>query len=143
VTGRILLAEGDAVLGDLYRATLENDGWNVEIVNQAEAALSRVLASPPDLLLLNSVPGVSRRAVLQQIRSHSPTRDLPVILLSDSGLDLDQELVREMGALAMLVKGLATRQELAATVRNLLQARAPAAQDPDPPAAMETSAEPA
>jgi two-component system response regulator VicR len=119
VAGKILLVEDDAVLSDLYRVALEGAGWSVEVVHDERSALDRALESPPDVLLVNTIP--DRRDLLGRIRSHPPTRDLPVILMNNSGDEPETELVEELGVLAVLVKSRAIRDDLSTTVRDLLE----------------------
>lgn len=120
---RVLLAEGDAVLSDLYAKGLEDDGWSVEVVHDGQAALNRALESPPDVLLMNTMPGLTSREVLERIRDHEPTKALPVILLANSYQDPGLQEVEDLEVLAVLIKSRSIRNDLSETIRGLLESR--------------------
>ena len=128
-TGRVLLAEGDVVLSDMYRTALEDDGWSVEVVHDGPSALDRALESPPDVFLMNTVPGLEPRDLLERIRDHPPTRGLAVILLANSGDDPSLQLVEDLEVLAVVVKSRSSRQDLSKTIRRLLESRGRAAEE--------------
>ena len=119
--GRILLVEDDAVFCDLYRRALEDAGWTVDVAQDESSALDRAIESPPDVLLVNTIP--NRRDLVGRIRSHPPTQDVAVILLSNSGDEAEPQLVEELGVLAVLVKSRSIRDDLSTTVRDLLESR--------------------
>ena len=120
---RVLLAEGDAVLSDLYAKRLEEDGWSVEVVHDGQVALNRTLESPPDVLLMNTVPGLELRALLERIRDHEPIKELAVILLANSYDDLELQEVDDLKVLGILIKSHSIRKDLSATIRGLLESR--------------------
>ncbi len=119
----VLIAESDRVLGDLYREALEPDGWEVEVFHDGQSALSRILTSTPDLLLLNTLPDLDMITLLEQLRAHPPTQHLAVIVLMDSVDHIDLRRVQELGVLGWLVKSRMTRERLSATLTELLEKR--------------------
>lgn len=128
-TRRVLLAEGDVVLSDMYRTALEDDGWSVEVVHDGPSALDRALESPPDVFLMNTVPGLEPRDLLERIRDHPPTKGLAVILLANSSDDPYLQLVDDPEVLAVVVKSRSSRQDLSKTIRRLLESRDRAAEE--------------
>lgn len=118
--GSVLLALGDAAFADLYRETLESVGWHVEAVNDWRSTQERLLNSRPDVLVLNTLRDLRQIDALERIRSHPATRELPVILLTDSVETGDLERAKELGVLDLLIKSRATRQTLSKTLRRLL-----------------------
>jgi CheY-like chemotaxis protein len=123
VAGRVLLAEGDVALGDLYRAALEAVGWQVVLVHDWQTARERLLAWPPNVLVMNSLPDLSRTDALAQIRSYPATRELAVILLTDTLGDGDLQRAQELGVQGLLIKSRATREVLSETIRRVLESR--------------------
>lgn len=78
---------------------LELEGFRAIPVDNGPAALDIIRSSPPDLVLLDvMMPDMTGMEVLEAIRAHLPTVDLPVILLT--ALDAPQDVVRglELGA---------------------------------------------
>ncbi|ACO76588.1 hybrid sensory histidine protein kinase [Azotobacter vinelandii CA] len=58
------------------------DLGEVSAIDNGRAVLERVLASPPDLLLLDlDLPDIGGERVLERLRQHPQTRSLPVIVL--------------------------------------------------------------
>jgi CheY-like chemotaxis protein len=125
----VLLALGDAAFADLYRETLESVGWSVEVVNDWRSTQERLLDSRPDVLVLNTLRDLRQIDALERIRSHPATRELPVILLTDSVETGDLDRAKELGVLDLLIKSRGTRQTLSKTLRRLLENRMESAGD--------------
>ncbi|HLQ16700.1 MAG TPA: response regulator [Candidatus Eisenbacteria bacterium] len=123
VAGRVLLAEGDVALGDLYRAALEAAGWQVVLVHDWRSTRERLLDWPPEVLVMDSLPDLSRTDALAQVRSYPATRDLAVILLTDTIGVGDLQRAQELGVQELLVKSRATRHLLSETIRRVLASR--------------------
>lgn len=83
------------------------------------AAVDRLAASPPDLLILDlKMPGQDGFQVLQWVRLHERLRGLPVIILTASAQPGDVAKAYALGACAFLVKP--TRyEELVEIVRGI------------------------
>jgi CheY-like chemotaxis protein len=104
----------------MYRDALDPEGWEVEVFNDGHSAWSRLLESPPHVLLLNTLPDLPIIVFLERLRAHGPTRDLAVIVLIDSVDHLDLRRVQELGVLAWLTKSRITRERLSETLDKLL-----------------------
>src|SRR5207237_1785622 len=73
---------GDHIRG-LLRRVLSGAGYVSEEFATADAALERIRAEPPDLVLLDlHLPDRSGHEVLEAIRSDPATRLLPVVMLT-------------------------------------------------------------
>jgi DNA-binding response OmpR family regulator len=123
VAQSVLLAEPDAVLGEMYRSALESDGWAVEVVADGRAALARAVASPPGVLLLSTVPDLPAVTVLKRLQNNESTRDLAVIVLTNFGDEADLQRWHELGALGRLIKSRLMRDRLSETIIGLLERR--------------------
>jgi two-component system, OmpR family, response regulator CpxR len=119
----VLIAESDRVLGRLHQEALERDGWQVDLVHDGNSAMSRVMESTPDVLLLNTLPDLDLVAALERLRSYPPTKHLPVIVLLDTVDHVDLHRVRELGVLSFLIKSRMMRERLSQTITELLQKR--------------------
>nr|WP_254621514.1 ATP-binding protein [Stutzerimonas stutzeri] len=98
---RILYVEDDPASQLLVRKALADLG-EVSVVDNGRLALERVLADPPDLLLLDlNLPELSGEQLLGLLRQAPATRRLPVIVLSaasqiDQGLDCQDRLSKPL-----------------------------------------------
>ncbi len=120
----VLVAEPDAALRDMYRSALESDGWAVEVAGDGHAALARVAVSRPGVLLLSTTPNLAATAVLKRLRDNKATRDLAVIVLTNSGDEADLQRWHELGVLGALIKSRRMRAKLSETIVGLLERRA-------------------
>ncbi|QPG06253.1 response regulator [Salinimonas marina] len=106
----VLVADDNADMRDYLRRLLESY-WTVEAVSDGEAALQRVLRSPPDLVLTDvMMPKVDGFELLQQLRGNELTKSIPVILLSARAGDEARLEGLEAGADDYLVKPFSARE---------------------------------
>ena len=60
-----------------------SDLAEVHVASNGRVALERILATPPDLLLLDfHLPDMDGEALLRELRRHAQTRQLPVVVLT-------------------------------------------------------------
>jgi len=123
VARSVLVAEPDAALGELYRSALESDGWAVDVVTDGRTALARAAASPPRVLLLSTVPDLPPMTVLERLRNQESTRDLAVIVLTNSRDEADLPRLQHLGAIGWLIKSRPMRASLSETITSLLERR--------------------
>ena len=71
-------------------ALLEARGYTVEVAYDGHQVLERLAHDPlPDLVLLDySMPGLGGDGVLERLRGADRTRDLPVLMVTASSIDL-------------------------------------------------------
>lgn len=99
---------------------MEQAGFQVVTAYDGEAALERINDSAPDLLLLDiSLPGISGFDVLEHLRRSEATAQLPVIMLTAHGRDIEREKVLALGADDYITKPFST-QSLIEKVKSLL-----------------------
>ncbi|MFP3029418.1 MAG: envelope stress response regulator transcription factor CpxR [Arsenophonus sp.] len=114
---KILLVDDDRELTSLLKELLEMDGFSVIIAYDGEQALM-LLDSTIDLLLLDiMMPQKNGIDTLKEIRRQY---QIPVIMLTARGSDLDRVLGLELGADDYLPKPFNDR-ELVARIRALLR----------------------
>jgi CheY-like chemotaxis protein len=83
---RVLFIEGDPAVAEMYRLKLELDGYHVVVVADDDRVPEEAARTRPDMIYIDLRLGDERRlATLQQLRSTTDTRDLPVIILSNVG----------------------------------------------------------
>ena len=76
---RLLVADDDKNLALLYEQELSDEGYDVDVVNDAQSAIDRVESDPPDLLVLDiQMPCMDGIEALSHILGKN--NQLPVIL---------------------------------------------------------------
>ena len=114
----ILLVEDDRELAKLTRDFLQNEGFVVWHESEGKAARDRILASPPDLVILDiMLPGMNGYTVCREVR---PAYNGPILFLTARDEELDEILGLEMGGDDYVTKPVRP-QLLLARVRALLR----------------------
>jgi DNA-binding response OmpR family regulator len=114
----ILVVDDDVELVGIVRAALEREGFSVDEAGDGEAALSKITASSPELVVLDlGLPKMRGLDVLRQVRTTDP---VPVIVLSGLSDEADRIVGLELGADDYVVKPFSPR-ELVARVRSVLR----------------------
>lgn len=115
---RLLLVDDDVELAMLLREYLEQDGFEVGLAHDGETGAAEAVSGRYALVILDvMMPGLSGVEVLARLRARS---DLPVIMLTAKGDDMDRIQGLEMGADDYVPKP-CTPRELAARVRSVLR----------------------
>lgn len=114
----ILIVDDDAQLCGLVARFLGAEGLSVQSVLSSAEGVDRALSGQFDLIILDvMLPGIDGFEVLRRIRTRS---NIPILMLTARGDDLDRILGLEIGADDYLAKPFNAR-ELAARVRAILR----------------------
>ena len=93
---RILLVDDEPLILKGLTYTLEQEGYETNIAMDGEEALSKFMAHPYDLVLLDvMLPKMDGLTLCQRIREVS---NVPIIMLTAKGEDMDKILGLEYGA---------------------------------------------
>ncbi len=110
----IFIVEDDAHIRELLGFNLETTGYRVSAYETGEEALIAALKQPPDLMLLDlMLPGIDGMEVCRRLREATTTRNLPIIMLTAKGEEVDRVLGLELGADDYVVKPFSVREVLA------------------------------
>jgi DNA-binding response OmpR family regulator len=102
---RIVIADDDDDIRHVLRMTLEEEGYSVAAACDGDAARDLVLATLPDLVVLDvMMPGLDGFEVLRILRARAQTREIPVVLLTAKTSDTDVWMGWEAGASSYLTK---------------------------------------
>ena len=114
----ILIADDDTELCELLKEYLGLEGFEVRLANDGEQALVESRRPGVDVMVLDiMMPHMSGIDVLRNLRKES---ELPVIMLTARGDDLDRIIGLELGADDYLAKP-ANPRELLARIRAILR----------------------
>jgi two-component system phosphate regulon response regulator PhoB len=121
VTKRILLVEDDRFLRRACEASLRQRGLTVTTAADGEEGLRLARSERPDLILLDMLmPKLSGLEVLRALRGDAETRNVPVLILSNSSREQDIAEVTTLGVSGYFVKSNLSLQELGELVGRLL-----------------------
>ncbi len=126
---KILIVEDEPAIRDMVCVALRHAGYDCHEAADTTQAQARVLATMPDLVLLDwMLPGVSGVDYARHLRREKLTKHLPIIMLTARAEEEDKLKGLETGADDYLTKPFSTR-ELLARIKALLRRSAPAAAD--------------
>src|SRR5437868_15067522 len=92
----VLIADDEKNIVQLARMYLQAEGFSVETASNGRETLDKVRQSRPDLLVLDlMMPELDGWEVCRRLRKES---DLPIIMLTARGDDVDKIVGLELGA---------------------------------------------
>jgi CheY-like chemotaxis protein len=91
VTKQILVVDDKNELLSLMRRVLEDENYQVSILQEGKEAFTKVKSQLPDLLLLDLKLGdISGQDVLNQLRNDPVTAEIPIIVYTAAVLEAEQ-----------------------------------------------------
>jgi DNA-binding response OmpR family regulator len=94
-SGRVLVIDDEADVGDVLRDFLTRDGHSVVVCHDAEAGLSRFQAEPFDLVITDlGMPGVSGWEVARQVKQGRPGTRVAMVTGWGDRIDLAEAEAR-------------------------------------------------
>lgn len=118
VKRRLLVVDDEPELRKLLKTYLSKEGYDVEAVEDADAMDRYLSGQDVDLVILDlMLPGEDGLSIGRRLRSQ---KNLPIIILSARGEELDRIVGLEMGADDYLTKPFNPR-ELLARIRSVLR----------------------
>jgi two-component system, OmpR family, alkaline phosphatase synthesis response regulator PhoP len=110
----ILVVDDEEPIQELLRFNLEKAGYLVRVAKNGQEALKQMENNQPDLLVLDlMLPGMDGLEVCRIIRSNPRFQQLPIIMLTAKGEEIDKVLGLELGADDYMTKPFSPRELLA------------------------------
>lgn len=117
----ILIVEDEKDIRELLAYSLIKEGFTVIEAADGVSALSLAKTKRPDLVLLDlMLPGMDGLSVCRQLQRDPETADIPVIMLTAKGEEVDRIVGFELGAGDYIVKPFSLR-EVVLRVRAVLK----------------------
>jgi two-component system response regulator RegX3 len=115
---RILVVEDEQSIAEPLLEHLQREGFDATLATSLEEARKGYAANTPDLILLDvMLPDGDGRDLAREIRTSS---DVPIVMLTARGEEIDRVLGLELGADDYVVKPFSAR-ELVARIRAILR----------------------
>lgn len=118
---RILIVEDEASIRDMVAFALRKAGMEPVHAADARAAQLAIAEQVPDLILLDwMLPGLSGLDLARRLRKEELSREVPIIMLTARGEEMDRVNGLEAGVDDYVVKPFSSR-ELVARIRAVLR----------------------
>lgn len=109
----ILVIEDEQDLAELVAFNLENEGYLTIIALDSTSGLKQAQTKLPDLLLLDlMLPGISGIDICKLLKGNEKTAEIPIIMLTARGDEIDRVVGLEVGADDYMVKPFNMRELL-------------------------------
>jgi two-component system, OmpR family, alkaline phosphatase synthesis response regulator PhoP len=103
--GKILVVDDEVYILHILDFSLGAEGFEVITANNGELAIEKAKQEKPDLIVLDiMMPVVDGYETCRRLKRESETKNIPVVLLTAKGRDVDKRLGYEVGAVDYIVK---------------------------------------
>ena len=117
----IVLADNDPFITRVYKAGLEEAGYDVVVAEDGDGALAQIQSIHPDLVLLEIIlPKLDGFTVLKTLKADDATSSIPVVILTSLSQESDENEARNSGAVDFLVKSEVSLNDVLVRIKNVL-----------------------
>jgi CheY-like chemotaxis protein len=89
----------------MYATYFELAHYGIEEAEDGREALAKAISHPPDVVITDTLlPGISGLELCTLLRNDTLTRDIPIVVVTGNGLDLEVKRARTAGADTVFVK---------------------------------------
>ena len=119
---KIIIIEDEEVLLDLLKKKLVQEGYQVIVARDGQEGLDKIKTEAPDLILLDIVmPKKGGFDVMKELNEDNKLKDIPVIVISNSGQPIELDRIKKLGAVDWLIKTNFNPQEVVGKVKKYLK----------------------
>ena len=109
--GKILVVDDEIYIVHILDFSLGMEGYEVLTALDGEQALEKARAEKPDLIVLDiMMPKLDGYETCKLLKADTATKNIPVILLSAKGRNVDQKIGFEVGADDYITKPFSPRK---------------------------------
>ena len=102
---KILIIEDEELLYNLLRKKLITEGYDVSVSEDGQKGLDSMKKDIPDLILLDIVmPNKDGFEVMEEMKKDKNLKNIPIIIISNSGQPVEIDRAKDLGAKDWLVK---------------------------------------
>jgi len=95
---KVLVVDDSEFFREIYQTALTQGGFEVEIAENGQDAMDKMLASPPHLVFLDLVmPVMTGEEVLLAKQKHEELKNIPVVMLTSIAADVKGAEVMSAG----------------------------------------------
>ncbi len=119
---KILIAEDEPSLSEMYKLYFERAGYEVFHVQNGQECFEAAKEKNPDIILLDILmPKVNGWEVLENLKRDVTTKSIPIFIFSNLAQSGEIEKGLELGADEYLIKSDLTPKELLARIENKIK----------------------
>ena len=102
---KILIIEDEKIISELLERKLLRENYDVAVTTNGLDGLDQMKKEKPDLVLLDIImPKMGGFEVMEQMIQDRELKNIPVIVISNSGQPVEIDRVKKMGAKDWLIK---------------------------------------
>jgi len=104
---RILLVEDEEIMIELLKKKLSKEGYEIFVARDGEEGLRKMreMEPKPDLILLDIImPRKGGFEVMEEMAKDENLKNIPVIVISNSGQPVELDKAKKLGAKDWLIK---------------------------------------
>jgi len=121
---RIVIADDEAHILHVVSMKLSNAGYDVHTAEDGEEALELCQTDPPDMLITDyQMPYMSGVELCKALRQSESTKNIPAMMLTARGFDVEPSEMIEAGISAVLAKPFSPREVLSEVIKLVGEAR--------------------
>ncbi|MGQ9603584.1 MAG: response regulator transcription factor [bacterium] len=103
--GKVLVVDDEEYIQHILNFSFSAEGYQVITANDGEEAIEKAKSENPDVIVLDiMMPKMDGYEACRRLKSDPKTRNIPVILLTAKGREVDRKLGNEAGADDYMVK---------------------------------------
>lgn len=103
--GKVLVVDDEVYILHILDFSLGAEGFEVLTANNGELGIEKAKQEKPDLIVLDiMMPVLDGYETCRRLKQEAETKDIPVVLLTAKGRDVDKRLGYEVGAVDYIVK---------------------------------------
>jgi two-component system alkaline phosphatase synthesis response regulator PhoP len=103
--GRVLVVDDEVNITQILEFSIGAEGFDVITAQNGEEAIEKARREQPDLIILDvMMPKIDGYEACRILKANPLTKNIPVVLLTAKGRDIDKRLGMEVGATDYIVK---------------------------------------
>lgn len=122
MANKILIIEDEEIILDLLQKKLTQEGYSISVAKDGEEGIRAMREDKPDLILLDIVmPKMGGFEVMEEMQKDNSLKDIPIIVVSNSGQPVELDKAQELGAKDWLIKTEFDPQEVVDKVKKWIR----------------------
>jgi DNA-binding response OmpR family regulator len=103
--GKILVVDDEVNITQILEFSIGSEGYEVITAVNGEEAVDKARREQPDLIILDiMMPKIDGYEACRILKANPLTKQIPVVLLTAKGRDIDRRLGYEVGATDYIIK---------------------------------------